>query len=160
MLVYKITASIVHKYSVRGLICLQLYCAWCTHEWNTPVPRIEYACTTHGICLYHAWNTPVPHMEYAWNMQVSCMKYAYFSCMEHAQNMHEIQAPIHAYNMYEISNYSILLLEISCMKLSGFGRMKCAETCMKHACFRRSILSRDCSDGYSTNNLSMIQQPE
>ena len=44
--------------------------------------------------------------------------------------------------MHEISNYSILSLEISCMELSGFGRMKCAETCMKHACFRRSILSR------------------
>ena len=70
------------------------------------------------------------HVPYLKNVPNPCMLYACF------RN--------HACNMHEILNYSILSLEISCMELSGFGRMKCAETCMKHACFRRSILSRVC----------------
>ena len=69
------------------------------------------------------------HVPYLKNVPNPCMLHACF------RN--------HACNMHEISNYSITLsLEISCMELSGFGRMKCAETCMKHASFRRSILSR------------------
>ena len=69
------------------------------------------------------------HVPYLKNVPNPCMLHACF------RN--------HACNMHEISNYSILLLESSCIKLSGFGHMKCAETCMKHACFRCSILSRD-----------------
>ena len=71
MLVYKNTASTVHKYSLPKKYYMQgmcLYCAWCTRAWNTPVPRMEYACTTHGIRLYHAWNMPVQRMEYARTM--------------------------------------------------------------------------------------------
>ena len=32
--------------------------------------------------------------------------------------------------MNGIANSSILLLEISCMKITGFSHMKCAEICM------------------------------
>ena len=44
--------------------------------------------------------------------------------------------------MHGIVNSSVLSLQISCMKITGCSRMKCAETCLKHACFRCSILSR------------------
>ena len=90
MLVYKNTASTVHKYSLPNIIiCRECVCTVhgarvhgirLYHTWNTPVSRMEYACTTYGICQNHAWNIPY----HAWNMQVSCMKYAYFSCMFHA----------------------------------------------------------------------------
>ena len=81
-LVYKITASIVHKYSIQGNVpvaVLRMVHA-CTgipqyYAWNTPVPRMEYACIIHGICLYHAWNTP---------------GICKFLCIFHAWNMHEI----------------------------------------------------------------------
>ena len=128
------------------------------HAWNTPVPRMEYACIMLGIRLYDAWNTPGTCTFHAVNVHIfmhgTCMKFRHQSM--HACNMHvpylkNVPNPCmlhacfrnHACNMHEISNYSITLsLEISCMELSGFGRMKCAETCMKHASFRRSILSR------------------
>ena len=77
MLVYKNTASTVHKYSLPNIICRECVCTVhgarvhgirLYHAWNTPVPRMEYACTTHGIRLYHAWNMPVQRMEYARTM--------------------------------------------------------------------------------------------
>ena len=45
--------------------------------------------------------------------------------------------------MHVIAYSLTLLLEISCMKITGFSRMKCAETYTKHGCFRCSISSRD-----------------
>ncbi len=55
MLVYKITGSIVYKYSLLSACCTirREYAGTVhgtrMHAWNTPVPRMEYACTTHGI---------------------------------------------------------------------------------------------------------------
>ena len=87
MLVYKNTASTVHKYSLPNIIiCRECVCTVhgarmhgirLYHAWNTPVPHMEYACITHGICLYNVWNMPEPCMEYT------------LSCMEHASFMHE-----------------------------------------------------------------------
>ena len=125
------------------------------------VPCMEYVSIMLGIRLYHTWNMSGTckfharnvHIFHAWNIHEICMKFRHQSihvtcmspylktipnpCMLHACFRN------HASNMHEISNYlHVLLLELSCMKFSGLGRMKCAETCMKHACFRRSILSR------------------
>ena len=121
------------------------------HAWNAPAPCMEYACTMHGICLYHAWNTlncttHGMYLEHAFrhqSMHVTCMFHIYLKnvpnpCMLHACFRN------HACNMHEISNYAIIIVTGNFMhETFWIGRMKCAETCMEHACFRHSILRRD-----------------
>ena len=53
---------------------LELYGTCTMYGKHTPVPRIEYTCTTHGICLYHASDSPVPCMEYTSTTHGICMK--------------------------------------------------------------------------------------
>ena len=50
-----------------------LYHTWYMSQWNTPVPRMEYASIIHGTCLYHAQNVPVScgHVYY---MHIPFMK--------------------------------------------------------------------------------------
>ena len=126
------------------------------HAWNMPVSCMDSACTMHGIHLYHAWNMPYHawnmsgtckfhawnvHIFHAWNMHEACMKFRYQSvhvtCMSpylpnpcmlhtcfrnHACNMHawKFQTIQYCYWKFHPGN-------------SGFGRVKCAETCMFQA---------------------------
>ena len=55
------------------------------HAWNTPVPRMEYASTMHGIRLYHAWNTPAPCMEYTCIMHGIRLHHARNTPMSHME---------------------------------------------------------------------------
>ena len=72
---------------------------------------MEYACITHGICLYHAWNTPVRRMEYscimlgihlydAWNTPGTCRFHAWNIHIFHACNMHETCMKIRHQSMH------------------------------------------------------------
>ena len=108
------------------------------HACNTPESCIGYAsaCTTHGIRLEYA---SFMHEIFISFMHGTCMKFRHQSMhvtyMSHSWKMSQIPACyMHVSGImhitHEISNYSILLLDISCRKLSGFGCMKCTETCM------------------------------
>jgi hypothetical protein len=112
--VYKNTTSTVHKYLSKGTC---LYCACYTHK--LPIFHAWIIKCAHFVCLMH-----VSGIFHAWYRRVPCLVKAYSMC-----GTGVLHACVH----------HTLLLEISCMKLSSFTRMKCAETCMKHACFRRSI---------------------
>ena len=139
----------------------------CTfHAWNMHISCMEQICFMHGKCQFHACSMHVTCMERACSMHETGM-FQKNSCVFHAGKLHESTSAnpymnhacdlpekhpnsLHvtcmtSEDLHEKPHYAILQLKISCMNIPIIHCMKCAVTCLKHACIRRSILSRGVS---------------
>ena len=140
---YYMYMQVISLYCVHGA-CMEIPVLCMVHAWSTPVPHMEYTSATHEIhvCLYHTWNNacimnetcishaPVSCAFHAWNAGINpCMQHAWYLPVKCPKSLHGNACfRNHAWFMHEIANSSILSLEISCIKITGFSCMKCAET--------------------------------